>query len=280
MANKMRLLIPNVLSKSHVFCKSNFGGRVFYCTTNQLEEITNEDDSVYTEEEINKFRNKSLLNEEHYDKLHDKVPHLSDLHLEAVNIKTLRELYARGGSSSNIDPSICWPSKEELQYEKDLEEYSFPQTIQEMLMEDKIARANQIKEREDQYKEMKKKIKELNKWKKLVNDKIAKRENDARLAKEIYQKRIEEVRQIFGYNIDPKDSRFQEALQKKEEEERRVQKAARKLEKQRLLTEKLKAQALEAQGLTAEDVQTDKLYGKSIVSSSLKPPSTDDSKKD
>ena len=91
-------------------------------------------------------------------------------------------------------------------------------------------------------------------------------------------KRIEEVRQIFGYNIDPKDSRFQEALEKKDEEEKRVQKAARKLEKQRLLTERLKSQALEAQGLTEENVQYDKLLDKPIIPSSIKPPPTDKSK--
>ena len=79
-----------------------------------------------------------------------QVPHLSPLHLEAVNIKTLRELYARGGSSSNIDPSLCWPSKEELEYQKEFEKYSFPQTVQEMILEHKTARANKIKEREDQ----------------------------------------------------------------------------------------------------------------------------------
>ena len=82
MANSMKLLISNVLSKSHIFSKSNFRGRAFYCTTNQPEEVINDDDELgYSEEEIKKIRNKSLLNEEHYDTLHGKVSFFIFLYL-------------------------------------------------------------------------------------------------------------------------------------------------------------------------------------------------------
>jgi len=60
------------------------------------------------------------------------------------------------------------------------------------------------------------------------------------------EKVIQEVREFLGYDIEPNDPRFEEALQKKDEEEKAAMRAARKLEKQRQNMEMLQALVSEA----------------------------------
>lgn len=57
------------------------------------------------------------------------------------------------------------------------------------------------------------------------------------------QRLIEEVRQIIGFQIDPKDERFKEALLKKEQEEKKAKKAAKKLAVQQRLIDRLRKEA-------------------------------------
>lgn len=60
------------------------------------------------------------------------------------------------------------------------------------------------------------------------------------------EKVIQEVREFLGYNIEPNDPRFEEALLKKDEEEKAAIRAARKLDKQRQNMEMLQALVNEA----------------------------------
>lgn len=57
------------------------------------------------------------------------------------------------------------------------------------------------------------------------------------------EKLIEEVRQIIGFQIDPRDERFKEALEKKEQEEKKAKKAAKKLKSQQRLIDRLSREA-------------------------------------
>ncbi len=56
---------------------------------------------------------------------------------------------------------------------------------------------------------------------------------DIEREKEKKEKVIQEVREYLGYDIQPNDPRFEEALLKKDEEEKAAMRAARKLEKAR-----------------------------------------------
>lgn len=51
---------------------------------------------------------------------------------------------------------------------------------------------------------------------------------------------IEEVRDILGFRIDPRDERFKEALEQKEKEEKKKSKAAKKLAKEQRMLEQLR----------------------------------------
>lgn len=84
---------------------------------------------------------------------------------------------------------------------------------------------------------------------------------------------MEEVRQIFGFRIDPKDERFKEALLQKEREEKRAAKEAKKIERQQRMMENLRKAAQESSSGSKETSNSsDRLHGTSVVESSLAPP--------
>ena len=51
------------------------------------------------------------------------------------------------------------------------------------------------------------------------------------------------MRQILGFQIDPKDERFKEALLQKEKEEKKAKKAAKKLARQQRMIDRLRQEA-------------------------------------
>lgn len=100
--------------------------------------------------------------------------------------------------------------------------------------EEKVAR---IRARED---DVAKKMEKLDKWVADLNARIAKKEAEARAAKERKDRLVEEVRRHFGFRIDPRDERFQEMLAQKEKADRKKVKEAKRKEKEVKMMEKLK----------------------------------------
>lgn len=142
-----------------------------------------------------------------------------------------RRLYAKFGRSSGINPGVvCWPSEEELKKIIEHEE-EFEPTLQEMVRnveKRKQEEKDAIREREEK---VERNLSKLDKW---MNDIKAKKEKklaeiEAQKAKK--ERLIEEVRQYFGYRLNPNDPKFQEILEKKEKEEKKAAKEAKKKEK-------------------------------------------------
>lgn len=82
---------------------------------------------------------------------------------------------------------------------------------------------------------------------------------------------MEEVRQIFGFRIDPKDERFKEALLQKEREEKRAAKEAKKIERQQKMMENLRKAAQKSSSQEMPE-SSDGLKGTPVVENSLPPP--------
>ncbi|PZC70377.1 hypothetical protein B5X24_HaOG217180, partial [Helicoverpa armigera] len=53
---------------------------------------------------------------------------------------------------------------------------------------------------------------------------------------------VEEVRRHFGFKLDPRDERFQEMLAKREKEQKKLEKQARKEAKEKVMIAKLQQQ--------------------------------------
>lgn len=84
-----------------------------------------------------------------------------------------------------------------------------------------------------------KKLDKLEHWMNELNARIAKKEADARAARERKERLVEEVRRHFGYTVDVKDEKFKEMLAQKEKEDKKAQKEARKKQKEMKMLEKL-----------------------------------------
>lgn len=84
-----------------------------------------------------------------------------------------------------------------------------------------------------------KNLSKLDHWMKEIDNRKAKKEEEARVAKERKDRLIEEVRRHFGFALDPRDDRFKEMLAAKEKEQKKAMKEKKRQEKEAKLIAKL-----------------------------------------
>ena len=138
------------------------------------------------------------------------------------------ETFTRYGKKSGIDARKLWPTVEELQAEiEDEKLYKIP-SLQEAMdiararKEDKISR---LKKREsDVYEKMKSNKKNIEAFK----ARLKKEAESSKAAKIKENKLLEEAREILGYDVDPKDEKFKELMEKRAKEEKKAARAAKK----------------------------------------------------
>uniref|UniRef100_A0A336LYX0 Large ribosomal subunit protein mL64 n=1 Tax=Culicoides sonorensis TaxID=179676 RepID=A0A336LYX0_CULSO len=204
--------------------------------------IVQDDDEDVEERKrrIDKIRNKSRLLPNHRNMLMGQVPYPdgpeSWIH---TTLKYKRGLFGKYGLESGVDPRICYPTATEKADQDEFERVAYPFTLQEM----QKMNAELRKEKEDaitkREEDIAKKLGKLDGWMAELNAKIAKKEADARAAKERKERLVEEVRRHFGYTIDVRDEKFKEMLAIKEKEDKKAQKEARKKQKEMKMLEKL-----------------------------------------
>lgn len=110
------------------------------------------------------------------------------------------------------------------------------ETMQQALMERKRIEKEKRAQREKEINENLKKLPKMKEEFWASYHKMHQNIKDENLKNE---KLIQEIREYLGYEIDPKDPRFEEALQKREEESKAAMRAARKLDKQKQQMEML-----------------------------------------
>lgn len=199
------------------------------------------DETPEEEDLIEQKRNKSRLRAHHYNSIHHQLPeNLSEDEEFAMSLRAQRKRYGEFGAASGINLAKLWPSKEELELEKEWEKVARPHSVQEMISIAKKAKEDEERAIQKRQEELMQKVAKLEGWKKEVRDRIMKQELEAQIAKEKKEKLIEEVRQILGFQIDPKDERFKEALLQKEKEEKKAKKEAKKLARQKRMIERLR----------------------------------------
>ncbi|KAJ8976124.1 hypothetical protein NQ317_019389 [Molorchus minor] len=96
-----------------------------------------DEDAKFKEEEIQQKRNKSRLHDKHRDFLHEINPYPEPMSWHHGTIKYVRRAYGRYGQSSGVDPSICWPVKEELNDALAYEQIKYSYTIPEIVAQAK-----------------------------------------------------------------------------------------------------------------------------------------------
>ncbi|XP_008481136.2 growth arrest and DNA damage-inducible proteins-interacting protein 1 [Diaphorina citri] len=88
--------------------------------------------------------------------------------------------------------------------------------------------------------------------------KKAKMEEEAQVSKQQKEKLFNEIRQHFGFNIDPKDEKFQEMLEIKKKEEAKKRRAEKKKQREEKLIEVALEMEKQVAGGSANNSNADK----------------------
>ncbi|CAH2063172.1 unnamed protein product, partial [Iphiclides podalirius] len=148
-------------------------------------------------------------------------------------------MYGKYGASSGVNPSLCWPTRQEIEERQEYEAVAFPYTIKEMMETAAQRRKEEQVRIEQRDKDVAAKFQKLEQWKNELNAKLAKKEADVQAAKLKKQRLVEEVRRHFGFTLDPRDERFQEMLAKREKEQKKLERQAKLEAKEKMMIAKL-----------------------------------------
>lgn len=161
------------------------------------------------------------------------VDRMPDMHFDyQTKRKYQRSLYAKYGRASGVDPGIQWPTVEEMRRQiADEELLQFP-TLQESwqtLREKRAAEADVKRRREAvvtaNMKEMQREIAQY-------RERLAATEHAAQSSHRERQALLDEAREILGYDVDPRDERFQQLIEEKQAAEKKEQRALRRKDKE------------------------------------------------
>lgn len=204
--------------------------------------VDEELDQEAREQEIAKMRNKSRLKKTQRNVLFDQTKPLDEYQWDHT-VYFSRKQYGQFGSASGVDPRICFYTPGEMADKEEYERVAYPLTVPEMvenIKREKAEQANQIKEREDQ---IAANLAKLDKWTADLKERVAKKEEEARLAKQRREQLLDDIRAEIGFKIDFKDPRFKTLMEQKELEVKKAKKAEKKQKRETFIMEKLKEQA-------------------------------------
>ncbi|XP_034945304.1 growth arrest and DNA damage-inducible proteins-interacting protein 1 [Chelonus insularis] len=199
-----------------------------------IEETPKYVDAISDEEkaEILRKRNKSCLNPEHRNILLGKKPYNQSIETFHDTITYKRKMLGRHGLEAlDIPAGALWLTKDGIEDKLEYERVYNPYTLQEgwkILEEKRQKEAETIRLREE---EIEANMKKRFTWEKELQNKLAKKAEALRAAQEKKERLVEEVRRKLGFAVDPKDSKFQEALEKMEAEEKKRRKELKKQER-------------------------------------------------
>ena len=175
-------------------------------------------------------------------------------YLEHYRRDFVRQYFATYGRASGLKPGVCWPNQEELAFRNKWEETFFPK-LSETLARKREEKEKQERELAKYRSDLLANLKKLPAAKKEFFNRLQEKKRLESEEKAKREKVIQDVREFLGYDVAPGDTRFQEALAKKEEEELALKKASRKQEKQAKVMAALASMAEEQIKKATEEVE-------------------------
>ncbi|KAJ8727206.1 hypothetical protein PYW08_015603 [Mythimna loreyi] len=234
------------------FIRPNLIGSLFRYSTTQIEPVeqidpvvADDEDILAKEAAIEAKRNISRLTPDHRNIVNGRRPYEEPKHIAHLTVKYNRKMYGKYGVASGVNPSICFPSKKDIEERLEYESVAYPFTIKQMIEMAEKRRKEQEQKIQQRDREVAAKFAKLEQWKKDLLDKVAKKAAEASAAKEKKERLVEEVRRHFGFKLDPRDERFQEMLAKREKEQKKLEKQARKEAKEKVMIAKLQQKNVE-----------------------------------
>ncbi|GIX67154.1 hypothetical protein CDAR_91071 [Caerostris darwini] len=238
-------------SKSTILASRYFGTSLpkFVTEKREVNEEPTVDDILedlrkpeLSEDEIIQKRFQARLPERIYRKHMLKEPLPLENESDFYNYR-LRTYYARFGKASKLNPGICWPTREEL---SDIIKHDqmFEPPLQEKIQNVEAKRLAAEKAKKDVEAEVEKNMSNLDKWMADYYARIEKKEQKTRDLKSQREKLVEEISEYLGYDIDPRDPRFKEAVEQREKEKKKAVKMKKQQESYDKMLEKLRKIAL------------------------------------
>ncbi|XP_064607059.1 large ribosomal subunit protein mL64-like [Liolophura sinensis] len=231
-----------------------------HLSSNERGEVVDEDvTDIYSLEEvdIDRIRNVSGLSEANRGRMAHarQMPEIK--HAFQKTTKYQRKLYAKFGKESGIDAKISWPTLEQLKEIKE-EEDEWEPSLQERwakLKSAKEERQQRTKKREEL---IEKNMAEMDKWIKQYNKRLDAKKAEAHKQQAKKAKLLEEAREFFGYDVDPRDAKFQEMLEQKELQRKKEAKAKKKQDAAAKLVARIRMMAEESRtGIGQKDTSTE-----------------------
>lgn len=239
--------------------KPSIFGRFFGKKKNQAElEADRVSEELYQEEtnmirameeeeaqaRLTRKRNKSRLHHSDRQMLRGQPPEIG-LSMQWCERHTGREFKARmmgqfGRQATGVNPALAWPTKAEMERQADYERVvyegkSLVERIATHQAQAKEYREEMLAKERDIDEKLATMDKELEVWR----EKLEKKEREAAKEKAAKDQIFAELRQEFGYNVDPNDPQFadkiaekEKALAKRQKEEKRKEKAEFKAAKE------------------------------------------------
>lgn len=208
-------------------------------TTSLTDIIGDEIDYEAIEAEIERKRNKSGLLQNHRRMLHGEKPYDQAESWVHNTLRYQQVMYARYGEASGVDARLLFPTAEERAEALEYEQVAHPKTLKQMIDENIERRQQERETRLARDREVTAKMAKLNVWKAELKTKMEKREADAQAAIAKKAQLVDDIRRQFGFKMDSRDPRFKELLEKKEAEDKKASKAAKKQQMEAKMLQKL-----------------------------------------
>lgn len=207
-------------------------------------------------ERIEKARLKSRLFYSDQALLHDRMPQAGiewEKNDEHRSNKFKANMLAKYGKQTGIDPSVAWPTKEYIEEQREYESVLYDgKTLKEMIeIVEKSEKEKQdaINRTEEEIRaKMAKQEAEIKAWQRRVESRnvVADRERQKR------RQILDELREEYGYEINPNDPQFASRIEEKEKEIMKAKKLEKKAKKKEI------NDAFEAKQKQQKDTANDK----------------------
>lgn len=133
--------------------------------------------------QIDKSRNKSRLSAPEFRILHEINPYPGPHMWHHGTVKYNRKMYGRYGATSGVNPSICFPLKEELEDKIEYEKVAYPKTVPQLIQEAKQNKREVEERRMIRQRNIVEKMQKLEQWKQDFYRRIKKKEDEQLAAK-------------------------------------------------------------------------------------------------
>ena len=209
-----------------------------------MEATLKEQEREESVEKLRRARNKSKLSASDRRRLQGEAP-LRGVSLifdskERSKAHQMKMFGKYGTTATKISPSVAWPTPEELRDQEEFERVFYDgKGLKEMMKEIEEEKAAKVAKGLERDAEIDKNIVDMNKQLKMWKEKVSLKNKQAEIERQKQGRMLAELKEEFGYDIDPQLPQFQQAIQRKEAEIAKRDKDERK----KLKAEKLRLKA-------------------------------------